>query len=350
MSMQIFELGDSTSTATAGTSFTAYMNQPTLWLKDIVDAAKKRHFFAQFVNQVTAEPGSRDVIVNKRTNYLRTWEASAGEGAAVAYTTMDTLNGVQISPVDYNYGVAVPNRSLRVNKVDMIRAAKEELIYHAGDLVDIAVATAFKGATESTDAVAGAQLIYGGAKAEDKDLVLGDVITTDLISDAIEKLKSDVNWVWNHSAGTEAPGATVATKNPWPNENDYTLFIGPAQENVFRKDSQFVNAAEYGDRTVLKTGEIGDYLGLKVIVTNNIPTAATGAAALDAGGSTVATTINRCILTKPRKAVTLAWGQKPRLAVIDFERELEKDIILEQAYAAGVIHSDAVCHIDVARK
>ena len=347
---EYFELADSTSTATQGTAITAYANQPTQWLKGIVEAAQKRHYFAQFVKQVDVPTGSRSVVLQRRKNYITTWESSAAEGAAVAYTTFDTLDGQELLPVDENYGIAIPNRSLRVNKVDMIRAAKEEMIYKAGDVVDEAVQTAFEDATESTDVAAGAQLVYGGSKAEDEDLAAGDVITTDLVSDAIYKLKGKTNWVWDHTAGTEAAGATVPVKNPWHNDNDFVLFVGPAQENEFRKDSQFVNAAEYGGNKIIHNGEIGDYLGCKIVVSNNIADTASGGAVFDAGGGTLATDVTRCTLAKPMAAAALAWGQKPRLVVIDYESQLEKRLILEQAYKAATVHTDAICHIDVARK
>ena len=347
---EYFELADSTSTATQGTAVTAYANQPTQWLKGIVEAAKKRHYFAQFVNQVDVPAGSRSVVLQRRKNYIRSWEASAAEGAAVAYTTFDTLDGQELLPADYNMGIAIPNRSLRVNKVDMIRAAKEEMVYNAGNLVDVAVATAFEDATESTNTAAGAQLVYGGSKAEDEDLAAGDVITTDLVSDAIYKLKGSVNWVWDHTAGTEAAGSTVGTKNPWSNDNDFVLFVGSAQENEFRKDSQFVNASEYGNNKVINSGEIGEYLGVKVVVSENCPSGDTGDAVFDSGGGTLATEVTRCILTKPKSAAALAWGQKPRLVVIDYESQLEKRLILEQAYKADTVHNDAICHIDVATK
>ena len=347
---EYFELADSTSAATQGTAVTAYANQPTLWLKGIVEAAKKRHYFAQFVKQVDVPAGSRSVVLQRRKNYISSWEASASEGAAVAYTTFDTLDGQELLPADSNMGIAIPNRSLRVNKIDMIRAAKDEMIYKAGDLVDNAVQTAFEDATESTNTVAGAQLVYGGSVAEDEDLAAGDVITTDLVSDAIYKLKGKTNWVWDHTAGTEAEGSTVAVKNTWHNDNDFVLFAGPAQENEFRKDSQFVNAAEYGGNKIIHNGEIGDYLGCKIIVSNNIADEASGGAVFDSGGGTLATAATRCTLTKPKSAVALAWGQKPRLVAIDYESQLEKRLILEQAYISATVHTDAICHIDVATK
>ncbi len=42
--------------------------------------------------------------------------------------------------------------------------------------------------------------------------------------------------------------------------------ITPRLEEQLLCDSQFVNAAEYGSDKVLKTGEIGSYLGCRIYV------------------------------------------------------------------------------------
>ncbi len=95
-------------------------------------------------------------------------------------------------------------------------------------------------------------------------------------------------------------------------------------------------------------GEIGRYLGLKIIVTNNVEQVAAGAEGPDAETANAGATMTRCILMKAKRSVALAWGQKPELKFFNNVNEISQDIVLESAYAASVIHADAIVFIDVA--
>ena len=70
--------------------------------------------------------------------HQRNTEADRGrsEGSAVDATTFNTLCGISVSPADKNYGIHMSNRLIRTHAVDMVRAAREELVYTAGDAVD----------------------------------------------------------------------------------------------------------------------------------------------------------------------------------------------------------------------
>ena len=119
------------------------------------------------------------------------------------------------------------------------------------------------------------------------------------------------------------------------------------QQNTLEKDSQFVNAAEYGSNEIVLNGEIGKYLGVKIIDTENTPKYAIGDAAPD-GGSVWAVAGTRCIMAKANAAAALVWGIKPRLHIFDYPRELEQDFVLEMSYASSTIHNDALVFADVA--
>jgi N4-gp56 family major capsid protein len=270
----------------------------------------------------------------------------AAEGAAVTYTKLTNLDGKQITPVAKNVGVALSNFSLQTNAVDLIRAAKEELTYHAGDRLDQDIAYAIAIATAAFNSVRGAQTIYGGDARAESELATGDKITTDIVADAKTKLMSTTMKYWNPAAPA-AEAVSALEKNPWQNVSGdpFVLFIAPEQENVFLKDAQFVDASEYGGNEVVMNGEIGKYLGIKIVVTDNVPSIVT-TAAWDGGGNAGAKG-HRCIMCKPKAAFAVAWAIKPDLKVFDYESELEKRLILEMAFAVGTVHNDAIVFIDV---
>ena len=346
----IFELaaGDTTTTTVRGSSRTAYALEPTVWVKEIIDTAKKSHLVAQFAYQTMVAPGNENVIVPYRTDYLSSYESSAGEGVAINYTKLDNLNGVNIVPADKNAGIAISNKALRVNALDLVRAAKNELTYHAGDLVDIAVITALGDSTAAASGTKGAQTIYGGDARADSELAAGDIFTVDMIADAKTKLQSTTCKYW--VPGTPAAEAvSSASKAPWKGtaQEPFVLLISSEQENVLLKDSQFVNASEYGSDKIIMNGEIGEYLKAKVIVSSNTESFTASGASPDGGGVAGATG-HRCLLFKAGVAVALAWGLKPILRVFDYPSQLEKRLVLELSYKAESVHDDSVVFIDVA--
>lgn len=60
------------------------------------------------------------------------------------------------------------------------------------------------------------------------------------------------------------------------------IVIHPFQEKALMKLDQFIDASIYGGREVVMNGEIGKYLGLRVLVTTLVPTNATTATAKNA--------------------------------------------------------------------
>lgn len=329
---------------------TKYGLQPIQYLKDLVDAAKNQHFFIGFATIIRAPEGVHDVVIPKKSKYEgrsgMDFDETERTAADITWTTMDNLTSVIVTPVPKLAGYALTNYALRTNAVNLLNNAKEELSYAIGDKLDQAVAVALGDATAATSSAAGAQLLFGGDAVSDATLTAADTITTDLLAKAARYLKTLVCKYW--SAGVE--GTSSATKNPWQNTADepFVFFMGPAQEEVFRTDSQFVNASEYGDVRVIRNGEIGElgYLGIKLVVTNNVESVAAGVTGPD--GTTTAVAMTRCVLMKARKAVAVVWGQDPTIKVFDYPNRDQTRISLVCAYAIKVIHDDSIVWIDVA--
>jgi len=89
--------------------------------------------------------------------------------------------------------------------------------------------------------------LYGGGKSAEGDLVAADVLNTDLIADGVTAMRKEKR------------------------EPRYVI-IHPAQENALLKSDKFINAAQYGGREVILNGEIGQWLGIRVLKTTQVPT------------------------------------------------------------------------------
>jgi N4-gp56 family major capsid protein len=341
---------DTTTSVVRGASITKYALQPTLWLNTVIEAAKQKHLYAQFAYQTSTPEGHSDVVIPKIDIMLGSgdYAVSQSEGADILYTSLSNYSGVQITPTDYNYGFELSNKAIRTSAVDILKGAREQLTWYAGDLVDRAVVTAYAGATAATSSARGAQTVYGGDATSDNGLTAGDILTTSMITEAKRKLETDVCKYW--TVGT-SEASSSAVKNPWQNTKDdpFVLFIAPEQQEALLNDTQFVNASEYGSDKIVHSGEIGEYLGIKVVVSVNTKSVAISGTAPD-GGSAPSVAMNRCIMAKPKKAVALAWGQKPKLYSFDYPSQLAKRIILELAYAADQLQDDAIVWLDVAKE
>jgi len=349
--MRVITLADTSTTEVRGPGDTVYRLQPRIWLKNIVDAAKKRQYFTQFAYQTVLQKGQKDIVIPRRRKYLSSgteanWLGSVGENTAVNYTAQINMSGVTVSPSPTNYGCTVSNEALRTTAVDLIRACRDDLTYVVGDEVDITVANAMN--SDSNRAVAGAfgsQAIYGGGATSAATVATGDTFGVDMVAKAKRYLQSTVCHYWTY--GT-SESVTSERKNPWHNEPGapFVLFVAPEQEEILLTDSQFVNASEYGDPSVVKNGEIGSYLGVKIVVANNTPYY--DASTTHADGTTTAVAQHRCMMAKSQKAVALAYGQKPKLYVVPYPINLQTRLIIEQSFAASMLQPDAIVHINVA--
>lgn len=334
--------------ASIGSSTVAYTNQPIMYGDEIIDAAKNRLFFLQTVNIVQLPEGHKDYVEYKRTKYLGssgiTFDSGEKAGSEISNTALDNQTGVVITPTFYSGKIHLENYSVRVNVHKLVELSTEELVYGIADKVDTYVATTIGDATEATNSAAGATMIYGGDATSDSTLTDGDIMTPELIADGIRYLEGTDVYYWNGVTFTKVAAAT-ATKNGWVGY-EKVLFIGPAQKSSLVKDSQFTNAAEYGSDEVILNGEIGKYLDVKVISTNNVEKVASGGTAPD-GGAVAGANMTRCILCVPKKAFTFVWGIPPEVKVFDMAWQAAQAVTLETAYAGKVIHDDSIIFIDV---
>lgn len=352
MEQTIRQLAESQATDVQGTTVgTKYGLQPIQYLKDIVDAAQNQLFFANFVTVINAPEGVHDVVIPKRTKYEgrsgMSFDTSERIAADITWTTLDNLASIISTPTPVLAGYAITNYALRTNSINLLKAARDELSYAIGDRLDQAIAVAIGDATVASNSVVGAQTLHGGDAVGGDTLAAGDIITTDLIANAAAFLK-DTKMYYPASGSYGTNTLSAVSKNSWnPTAGEpFVLFIGPAQEEAFRKDSQFVNAAEYGGNQVVQNGEIGQYLGIKIISTVNVES--TAAAGTGPDGRTWAVAGARCIMMKAKRSAALVWGQKPEIKVFDYPTRDQTRISLVCAYDIKVVQPDAIVFIDVA--
>ena len=296
-------LGDA-HTRIATTGFTDM--QPTQWSKEIIRWAEEFRQLDQIVYINKEMVGTKDESVTKSitTSHLSITTAHT-EGAVRTKTEMDNSSTVTFNVVagDFLQGViTITKRLMMTCAVDLISQAKYSIAEDMADDVDLAIATQLQ-STDLDDNV-----VYGGDATQVEDLTDGDVMTTDLIADARRLIKVNSKCVPKY------------------------IVISSYQEATLLKDSQFVNASEYGSDKVVLKGEIGEYLGLKVIVTDNANFAYTSGDTEVNEAASPGASMNVCPVIGEKRngekvSVGLAWKEMPHVGY-----EFEKDETIHKLY------------------
>lgn len=314
---EIFELTDTT---TGTTGFTNIWGKK--WAEKVIQFGEALRRFDQvcIINKDLVNSPDRTVYLPKSTSHLDMTTSKAEDNTVRTTTEMTNLNTVEVQIDNSNYeqgAIGISKQSAQLSRVNLITQARYAIAQDLADNVDSAIATAL----QSTD-IGANNRVYGGTGNTGVDgLATGDIITTDLIADAM---------------------ALIEENNFFPKY----LFLHPVQLKVFRKDPQFVNASEYGSDAVVMKGEIGTYLGMNVITTTNVPAYAQSATDTNESSTTwgAAGKVGIMVGTGPNNlpvANALVWKEMPS---IGYEYDLKRNkhwIYMDQCYEAAIVQPKA---------
>ena len=322
---EVFELAD-TYTGTSGISTFA----GKLWKTKVVQFGEALRRFDQGCSVYSDLVGNGATVLcvpyttSHKSVDTSTDTQDSGTVVERAHTALDNMTGVNltVSASSFKQGdVTVTKAAEMSSMVNLVGQARYVVAQALAQDVDTAIATAFQ-ATTITNRV------YGTSGATDPSaLATGGKMTPSLVADAMEKIEAN-NFVPD------------------------LLYIGTKQLRELRKDSQFTNAAEYGSDRVILKGEVGEYLGVKVIVTTNTPAYTSGDTDVNQPTKTWGATGHMCIMTGTTKdgqkaSGALAWKEMPSISYEFEKRKNLHHIFYDQAYATGIIQPGATCLIKV---
>jgi len=213
---------------------------PTIWSPQVELAAQPNRVMRGLGivdTTLRGQPGNK-IEFPKVPTVLEAVDATEGtepEELAV------TVEGLEITVKEIIASLGVTRRvveQVTFNVVDVLTNLIGEAVANKEDKDILAALNAASG-------IAGT--IYGGGKSAEDLVTSSDVFDTDILADAITAMRKEKR------------------------EPRY-LVIHPAQENPLLKSDRFVNAAQYGGRDVILNGEIGQYLGIRVMKTTQVPT------------------------------------------------------------------------------
>ena len=230
-------------------------------------------------------------------------ETAPTEASTATFYTVDDYASLDLTPLPYKSSVKIAEEVVEFLDIDVIADINDKIAEVLAQYEDVQILSS--AVTNAGNAV------YGGDATSAGTLNVGDIISTDLFANAITEIEAD-------------------------RYHPDVCFIHTRHKNVFIKDSQFISAAEFGDNKVVKTGQIGEYLGVNMITTNNVPaiTPNTG-------------TGNAAVMWDSKKAIVLALKTdiviKSDYLVVDGAYVIVGRI----KFAVGALYADAICSINV---
>lgn len=372
MEESFMKLAETEPNSLRGSALSTYLLLPNTYTEEVLQAAKGKTRVAQWALEAMAPKGSHDVTIRKRTQFKgyhgNTWNTAgddiggsgAGTGpyantiADISWTTVDNYDGVKITPMPVILGRAIQNFGMDTNAINILEEEKTELSVAIAQYLEYNLITTIGDATNSTSTAAGAQTIFGGDATDSSELAAGDTITTDIITDAGTKLE-DLQYSYRASGAYGAETAVAISsyrKNPWNRtDGEFVLFIGPKQKAALLKDSQFMNAAEFGRDILIREGREADgffakYEGIYLIDADLLERTAASGTAPDTQTAAVACT--QCLMIVAKKGAAIGWGKRPETRIWQFNERDETRMGAYMYVGFGVPYTDAVIKILVA--
>jgi N4-gp56 family major capsid protein len=322
------ELSTDPNTTKMATTYISSM-LPTKWVTEIIKYSEEVRMLEQlvYVNKEMVGTNLDAITVPKTTSHKSITtspiDTTYPEGTVRNFTIMDNVGVTTFTIANTDFlkgGISIGKEVYMTCALDLVAQAKFTIAQDMADDVDLALATALQ-STSITN------VVWGGDSTQVEDLEDGDVITTDLAVD----------------------GRRMIRTNKFKAKY---MVISSYQEATFLKDSQFVNASEYGSNEVIMKGEIGTYLGMKIIVTDNANFAYTSGDTEVNENASPGASCNVCPIIGVNSfdqpsSVGLAWKELPH---IDYEYEKNEArhlIYYDQCFTTGLIHADAICLIKV---
>lgn len=283
------------STATAA----GYLN-PEVWVRKIEEYKKAKLVVAplgKVFNELLGQAGDK---INVQFDAALT-AASLVESTAITPNEL-TYTQVSFEPSEVGIAVAI-TRKQRIRAINDIMEEKTAAMGYA-------LAKYMDSLCISRLVASAGNTVIANAKTHASLVASSDTMDTDDIANAVKELRVD-----EHDAKY--------------------LIIHPKQENSLLKNSNFIDASVYGGREVVMNGEIGKYLGIRVLVTTQIPRSGST--------STTSTQYDALVLDSD------VFGIAPKMGVTfnsDY-KVLEREYVVAavEDYDVQVLRANGICKL-----
>lgn len=300
--------------------------QASEWLERVVYHAEPRRRFLELSREYDdlVGTGSKELTIPRTNNTIdMSGDNQKAEGAERNYTEFTALDGETVTIEDqstdgqgdwYEGGVRVSKQKVRTTPVNVMEAVRVNLAKQIARDVDVEL---YNEAVTSAEGVADT---VANSAFDDEHGVTEHPSGSHVVDQtASERLTPD--------SIAEAQARVEA--NDW---EPFALVISSEQKKDLRTDSQFTNAAEYGSDEVVLNGEIGMYLGLRIVVSNTVDTKAVMMGRERGSGADVAQAV--------------VWKEEPEVNHVFKLEENEHRFYYDQAFKVTTVQPTALAVID----
>lgn len=306
--------------------------QAAEWLDRVVYHAEPRRRFLELSREFDdlVGTGAKELTIPRTTSTVdMSGDNKKAEGASRNYTELQALDGETVTIQDdsdvsdqansdwYEGALRISKQQVMTTPVNVMEVARRKLAEQIARDVDLELYN------EAVDAAA-------------------NVVATE--GDLTGSTFDDEHGVTEHSSGSHVVDQTESGRltpdsiaeaqarieaNNW---EPFALMISSDQKKDLRTDSQFTNAAEYGSDDVVLNGEIGMYLGLRIVVSNTVDEAAVMIGRERESGADVAQAI--------------VWKEQPEVNHTFKYEENEHRFYYDQAFKVATVQPTALAVID----
>lgn len=294
------------------------------WLEQVVYDAEPRRRLLELSREHELSQGSKATTIPRTQKALdMSGDNTKAEGDSRNYTEMDTLDGEHVEITDDNFkegAMRISKQKVITTPVDVMETARAHLARQIARDVDVQlrdeiitevgnIVTDSSNAPTDGDGDTEFQYVTDSDSGHVVDQTQSERLTPDSIAEAAARIEA----------------------NDW---EPFALVISSDHKKDLRTDSQFTNAAEYGSQDVILNGEIGQYLDVRVVVSNTIGDEAIMVGREAEGGQDVAQAV--------------VWKEMPE---VNHEFQLEENehrFYYDQTFETAVVQPTALATIQTA--
>jgi N4-gp56 family major capsid protein len=228
------------------------------------------------------------------------------EGAERTFTEMTNLGFVDAAIVFYQGAIVISKEIASTSHTNLVDYAKYAIVQATEKDIEGTIVTETETASNN--------IVFGGDAVSVATLETGDIMTANVWADARTSLRAD-------------------------NFEPAVGYMAAEQEGQLTKDSQFVNVAEYGGREVVLNGEVGKFLGTKMITTTNVNAKTNSGDSWGVDG-------HLCFMygknPQGKWPITLVWKEKPVYSMEFLKRWNNHYIYVDAAWDVELVQDSGV--------
>lgn len=287
------------------------------WSEKIVFDAQPDRVLSKYFLEFTDLMGNNDVtIVIPKIGDVSLMGGRTGsiEGVARVMTKFDTADNITVSLTSADVklgGCSISFETASATRVSIVEMAHKQLVRQYLNTIETDANSTLEGATIGAS---NAGSVFGGSDVSDNSAINSSLSAGDVID--VDKIV-DMKIMLQQKDFAKKPGEAV-------------LLLHPIQFKQLLKSSQFTNAAEFGESTVVRKGVIEEYIGIVIEVSTLCTSATQGVA------------VHYSYMIDPSAAAGIIWKEKARVKVVTEDDERIHKVLLDAWYGMNIINDNAI--------